>query len=193
MKKFLFVLTILLLCSGCSRSEEDIHFTYDIVSKDVDMSGYEGVNSTQHMFKRVTVQELFNCIDKGSSAPFYLGRTNCGCCQTCVKYLNQVASELGVTVYYIDVYDPDMPLTDQDLCDELRVYIYDILENDEDGEKALQTPTMFSVINGNVSKANSIVCLSNYGWDDPPTKAQEDRLMSKYKNILKPFVDQSQD
>ena len=28
------------------------------------MSGYEGVNSTQHKFVGVTVQELFNCIDE---------------------------------------------------------------------------------------------------------------------------------
>lgn len=186
MKKFLVSLLVLLICVGCSSNKETPKYTYDIKTKQVDMSGYEGVNSTQHKFVGVTVQELFNCIDEKSSGVFYLGRTNCGCCQTCVQYLNRVATELDMTIYYIDVYDPDMPLTDTELCDKLREYIYDILD-EVDGQKELQTPTVFNVINGKLT--DSIICLANSTWDNPPTQAQENKLMNKYKEILKPFVE----
>lgn len=185
MKKFVLLLLVLIFITGCSR-KDTVNYTYDIVSKDVDMSSYDGVNSTDHMFKGVTVQELFNCIDNKSSAVFYLGRTNCACCQTCLQYLDRTSKEMGVTIYYLDVYDADMPLTDKDLCDKLKTYIYNILEVDESGEKVLQTPTVFSVVNGEL--VDSIVCLSNYKWDNPPTESQENKLINKYKEILKPFV-----
>lgn len=185
MKKILSVLIVLLILTGCT-SKDSINYTYDIVSKDVDMSGYDGVNSTDHMFKGVKVTELFNCIDNKSSAVFYLGRTNCACCQTCIQYLNQAAKELGVTIYYLDVYDEEMPITDQDLCNQLKLYLFNILDTDETGQRVLQTPTVFSVVNGEL--VDSIICLSNYNWDNPPTDSQINRLLNKYKEILKPFV-----
>ena len=74
-KKVFIILLVLLTCASCKK----VDYTYDISYIDVDMSEYEGMNSTQHMFRAVTVQELFNCIDNKSSGVFYLGRTNCGC------------------------------------------------------------------------------------------------------------------
>lgn len=183
MKKVLTVLLLLLVITGCNKTE--VNYTYDIVSYPVDMSGYEGVNSTQHQFKRITVDQLFNVMDNKSSAVFYLGRTNCQCCQICIKYLNNVAKDLGVTVYYIDVYDKDMPLTDEALCDKLKTYIYEILDV-EDGEKVLQTPTVFSVINGEFG--GSIICTRNITFSKPATQAQEKQLIKEYEKILKPFA-----
>ena len=182
-KVFSFVLILLLLC-GCNSN--GINYTYNIKSKDVDMSCYDGVNSTNHMFRGITVQELFNCIDNKSSGVFYLGRENCGCCQTCITYLDQASRELNVTVYYIDVYDEDMPITDKETIEKLKEYIGPILAKDDEGVKQLQTPTVFSVVNGEF--INSIICLADYPWDTPPTKSQEEKLLNKYKEILKPFV-----
>ena len=196
MKKILTLLLILLVIGGCSNNEEPkdenaIDYTYDIISRDVDMSEYDGVNSTDHVFKAITVDQLFNCIDSKSSGVFYLGRTNCGCCQTCVSYLNNAAQELDVTIYYMDVYDELMPITDKETMDKLRTYMSDILITNEEGEKELQTPTVFTVINGEFG--DYIICLGSYTFDNPPTKFQESRLINRYKEILKPFSSLSQD
>jgi len=182
MKKVILLFVLLFALVSCGRTNTDINYTYDIVYKECDMSAYEGVNSTKHMFKSITVDQLFNCIDNKSSGVFYLGRENCGCCQTCVKYLNEAAQELGVTVYYIDVYNEDMPLTTTEICSELKEYIYDILEVKENGERELETPTVFSVINGEF--ADSIVCMN---------RSSEEKMVQRYKKILKPFANQSQD
>lgn len=198
MKKILLILLILFTIVGC-KSKDDVNFNYDIVYKDVDMSGYDGVNSTNHAFKKVKVDQLFNCIDKKSSGIFYLGRTNCGCCQTTVQYLNKAALDLGVTIYYIDVYDPDMPLVVADgeclecveRTNKLREYLYNILVENDEGKKELQTPTVFSVINGEIK--DHIICLGNYSWDSPPTENQKDKIINRYKQILKPFASESQD
>ena len=184
MKKPLLILMLLLVCVGCQSKKADINYTYDIVCKDVDMSGYEGVGSTQHMFKGITVDQLFNCIDKKSSGIFYLGRTNCGCCQTCCRYLNEAATRLNVNVYYIDVYDKDMPLTTDEICDKLRLYLNDILDV-VDGKKELQTPTVFTVINGEF--ADHMICMNNQSWSTPPTEKEINKLIDRYVEMLKPF------
>lgn len=194
MKKLLTSLLILLCLVGCTKSNEEdneINYTYDIVSKSVDMSEYDGVNSTQHNFRGIVVTEFLNCVDNESSGVFYLGRTNCGCCQTCISYLDKVAKELGVTIYYMDVYDEEMPITDKEVMDKLRTYMESILVENEEGEKELQTPTVFSVINGQL--VDSLICLGSMNFDNPPTEYQEKKLMNRYREILKPFSSQSQD
>lgn len=184
MKKIIFVLTLLLVLSGCSNKMV-VNYTYDIKSKDVDMSSYEEVNSTNHMFKGITIQELFNCIDNKSSGIFYFGRTNCACCQICAKYINKAAEDLNLTVFYIDVYDKDMPI-DSELQNKLKEYLKPILEKDDEGVPMLQTPIVFSVINGELF--DSIIGLGTLEWDNVPTKPQENKLINRYKEIFKPFV-----
>lgn len=190
MKKLLSIFIVLLLLCSCKKNENKVNYTYDIVSKVVDMSSYDGVNSIDHMFKGITVDQLYNTIDNKSSAVFYLGRSNCECCQTCVKYLNEVAKDLGVTVYYIDVYDKDMPIESDEEILKLTNCLLPILA-EVDGEKELQTPTVFSVINGELE--NSLICLANWTWDYPPKDSQINKLKNKYIQILKPFVEKNQD
>lgn len=183
MKKLLIILMLLCLI-GC---KDEIKYPYKINSRNVDMSSYEDLSAYDHNFKAITVLELFNCIDNKSSGVFYLGRSNCGCCQTTVYYLNEVAKEYGVTIYYIDVYDEVLPLTDEDLCEQLKEYLIDILDKNEEGEKELQTPTVFNVINGNIE--DSLICLANLSWDDIPNEKQILELKKQYSKIIKPFVD----
>lgn len=184
MKKFISFSLILLILFGCNNKTE-VNYTYTIKSKPVDMSAYDGVNSTNHMFEAITVQELFNCIDNKSSGIFYLGRTNCGCCQTTAMYLDEAARQANVTVYYMDVYDEQMPITDKEIADKLKLYMFDILYINEDGKRELQTPTVFNVVNGEIK--DSLICLGNFAWDDEPTEAQKNQLINKYKEIFKPF------
>ena len=191
MRKIFILFLMLFMCCSCTKDNtSEVNYTYEIVSKSADMSAYDGVSSTQHMFRYITVDQLYNTIDNDSSAAFYLGRTNCECCQTCVKYLNEVATELNVTIYYIDVYNSEMPLETEEEITRLTNYLYPILE-EVDGVKELQTPTVFSVVNGELK--DSLICLKDWKWDNPPTESQVNRLKKKYKEILSPFVDKNQD
>ena len=128
--------------------------------------------------------ELFRCIDNKSSGVFYLGRTNCGCCQRVCRYLNEVAQELGVTVYYIDVYNEDESLMDKEVQDRMYEYLDPILK-EEEGEKNILTPQVFSVINGKF--AGSQICFDNYVLDPTPTQKQIEDFKNAYRDILRPF------
>lgn len=190
MKKLIVCLSILLLFTGCSNSinnndEDEINYTYDIVSRDVDMSGYDGMNSTKHIFKAITVAELYKCLDNKSSGLFYLGRQNCGTCQICVQYLNQAGEDLDLNIYYIDVYDEQMPIDTKEAINELREYIAPILPLNDEGEREVLTPLVFSIINGEF--IDSFIGLGDLKWDDQPTEKQKTKLINRYKEILKPF------
>lgn len=188
MKRFFVLLCIILLLSSCGSKNdpEEVRYPYEIISKNVDMSGYEGVNSVKHNFRLITPSELFNCIDNKSSGVFYLGRTNCGCCQRVCRYLNEVAQELGVTVYYIDVYNEDESLMDKEVQDQMYEYLDPILKTDESGEKAIMTPQVFSVINGELK--DSQICFDDYVLDPTPTEKQIEDFKEAYRRILGPFA-----
>ena len=186
MKKILIVLILALSLVSCSKKEEEAlvpEYPYEIVSDRVDMSAYTGVTSTDHNFRLIKVTELFNTIDNKSSGVFYLGRTSCNCCQSVCKYLNEVAKELGVTVYYIDVYNPDEPLTEKEMQEKLYEYMYEILGHDDEGNKTLLTPQVFSVVNGEFY--GSQICFDNYKLD---TDAQIEEFKDAYRALMKPFA-----
>ena len=183
MKKLVCLLCVLMLCS-CSGTKDTPQYTYDIVSDKVDMSAYPGVSSTNHNFRLVGISQMFNVIDNKSSAIFYLGRSNCNCCQKVCRYINEVAQELDVTVYYIDAYNEAEPLT-QEIMDRMKEYLSDILSENEDGEKVLLTPHVFTVINGKPRMGQ--ICYDDLDFDYEPTQAQIDTLKDVYRNIMKPF------
>lgn len=190
MKKLFIVLIISLMLFSCSKKKEDdssiVKYPYEIKSKQVDMSAYEGVSSTNHNFKKITVDELFNTIDKKSSGIFYLGRSNCGCCQRVTKYMSQAAMQAGVTIYYIDVYDEEQPLTNQAIQDKLLKYMYDIANTDDNNEKVLLTPHVFSVVNGEFY--GSQVCYDGMELDPSPSEKQVKTLINAYLKIFEPFI-----
>ena len=183
MKKILLILMVILLCS-CSK-ENKVNYTYNMQSEKVDMSAYSGVSSTNHNFRLIVPSELYKCIDNKSSGVFYLGRNNCACCQKVCRYLSQVANELDVTVYYIDVFNQKEPLTDKANQDRMYEYLYDILGIDDNGEKVLLTPQVFSIVNGEFF--DSLICYDGIEMDSSPTKNQIEVLKQRYRDIMKPF------
>ena len=178
MMKKLLILILVFLMAGCSAKPD---LSYEVESFPVDMSGYDGVTSVDHNFVGVRCEEVFRAIQEKGSAVFYLGYKDCPHCQKCVKHLNKVAKELGVTVCYIDAKSKTYPLTDE-LMDDLIVALYEVLRKDEDGEKALYTPHVFTIINGKVSGSQ----ISMTETDDEEKDGE--KLEKIYRKILEPFA-----
>ena len=189
MKKIGILFIVLIFFSACAKKEEKElpvpEYPYTIVSKAVDMSAYEGVSSTRHNFRIITISELANTVDQKSSGVFFLGRTNCGCCQDVCKYLNEVALELNVTVYYINVYNEDEPLDQQDMIDALYKYLDPILNEDE-GKKVLLTPQVFSIVNGEFY--GSQICVDGYNVTEDSSIRQIEKFKDSYRAIMAPFA-----
>ena len=192
MKKFILILMMFLLLCSCKEEKKESEipgYTFEIESERIDMSGYEGVTSTKHNFRIVKLSEVFRTIDEGSSGIFYLGRTNCGCCQEITRILNEAAMELNVNVYYIDPYDEDYDLvSDVEIRKKTMEYLYDILDPNEEGEKDLMTPHVFTVINGHFG--DSQVCFDHMKVDNSNKEKKASALKSRYLEMLEPFQNQ---
>lgn len=176
MKKIVLLLSIFLMLVSCTEKAND----FDIDSKAVDMSIYEGVDAVKHCFKETSVAELTRTLKESGSGVFYIGYKECAHCQELVKYLNEVGMEMGATIYYIPGTDKNGNFTiTGDIYDELLLDLDPILDEDKDGNKAIYTPHVFSVINGKFVK--SIIS----GSVDNDNEIKE--LKSEYRKILEPF------
>jgi len=179
--KKLFIL--LLFLTACSKEEVEINFDVKIESQAVDMSAYKGVSSTKHKFEEVNLYDVYDFIDAGGSAVFYLGYVDCSSCQQAIQYLNEVAQELDVTVYYINIDKDEYGIRSD-------VYAYnEVLEKldpilyHEDGETKILTPDIFQVINGEFAD-NHIGLTSTF---DSTSQESIDELKEIYYELLLPF------
>ena len=104
MKKLLILLGCVLLLCGCTKKEERVVLDYqnDFITYKADMSGYEGLTSSNHRFLGITVSELKKAIDEDKSGIFVLSRKGCTHCQLLMRYMDEAANELDVYIYYID-------------------------------------------------------------------------------------------
>ena len=188
MKKYsIFVLLLLVLLGGCQKKEKVTpEFPYEVRSEKIDMSGYSGISSTRHNFRLVSIEELYKTIDEKSSGVFYLATTSCGCCQNITRYLSEVASELNVTVYYIDAFDPENDLSTREPHDRLVSYIEPIMGLDDEGKKVVLTPHLIVVINGELS--GSQICFDDLGISDITLDRNIRKLEDVYRSLLEPFV-----
>ena len=152
----------------------------------VDMSGYAGIKAVNHHFLGTTVSELKRTIDEKGSGIFYVGYVGCSWCQDCLRYLEEVAEELDVKIYYIDAYSEAYPVVyDKETFALLKEILDPLLKTDEDGEKVVFTPHVFTVINGQFDGSQISV---PEDWEfGNPTQSQIDGLKAIYRKILEPF------
>ena len=184
---FLFIFLILTACSGSKKPDFDSDFTIETYKADV--SGYENLKSSGHMFLGTTVSELKKTVDEKGYGAFVLSRVSCNHCQASMQYLNEVCEELGVYVYYINAESDTYPILGTDNYDILYDILYDVLDEDENGERELQTPHFFTIIDGEIvgSKIGTTWTGNSY------TEKDVENLEEVYRKMLTPFINESQD
>lgn len=177
-KVFIVLISLFILCSCADKPKNN---GFEIECEDYDMSVYKDVPKDS-CFKKIKITEIDRCIKEKGSGIFYLGYIDCVFCQSMVWLMNEVGQELGVTIYYIDAFDEEEPYFDYE--DMYIEDLYDTLD-EEDGEKIVMTPHVFTIINGNIKDSQ----ISSNFWDvDNPTDKMIKALRSRYQEMFKPFV-----
>lgn len=184
MKKLFLVLVLLLSLFGCGNQNQELNYV-DIEGYAVDMSGYNGVSSTGHNFVGITPDELIKVIDEGGSAIVFMGYTGCHVCQEVARYINEVAQELDVTVYYLNCTSEQYPLRDA-AYDNVVESLNDILRTNESGDKTIYTPHVFSIING-VPQSGHISVVNSWQEGNPSEESIQE-LENIYREIMQPFA-----
>ena len=103
-----------------------------------------------------------------------------------VRYLNEVAQELGVTVYYINIDRADYNIRgDREAYDRVLSELGPVL-GEEDGEKIILTPDVFQICNGEFGD-NHIGLTGNWEGSDP-SQASINQLKEYYRQLLTPYI-----
>jgi len=183
-KKLLITLSVLLVLFGCSKKDDGKRYEQmNLDTYQCDMSLYENMSSTNHQFKGVSVAELKKVFDEKGNALFVFSYTDCPHCQQIIQYINEVAKDLNVTVYYLDAYSKQFPIVNTDNYQILFDLCEPILEKDsETHKKVLQTPMLFSVING-----EHYDHMIGFDLSDPPTETEINELKERIKEMILPF------
>lgn len=173
----------LLALSACSQKDNTpVHYLDDLKMVDVDMSGYQGFNVAEHQFKRVTLKEANRIYKEGGSGILYYGYTSCTWCTQAVPVMNEVAKELGLTIYYVDMGTDDG--NTEESYNEFIDLVKDFLKTDDDGEPALFVPQVFVVKNGKIVGDHLSTVDSYSPSQGNMTDSQKKELKGIYKKIF---------
>ncbi len=169
---------------GSSESKYDpATFTYveDLRSLPVDMMAYNGFSDTEHAFRKLGFEESFRFFDEAGTGILFYGYPGCASCTQAVPVLNDVAKELGQTIYYVDISAEEFK---QEYVDKLGEAASEFVEKDENGVPQLFVPFVLSVVNGEVIDAyTGSISSSNAQLNESESK----QLAEIYHEVLEPF------
>lgn len=142
LKCLIGAIVVIALCVGfycifCQKEADNIKF-----SKEYTSVGEENV------FVYRNVDEIIRIMEKGTGI-VYLGFPECPWCNAYVKYLNEVAKEVGIDkIYYYNIFVDRLNNTSeyQKIMDLLSGY----LQNDPEGNSRIYVPNVSFHINGKV-------------------------------------------
>ena len=174
MKKIMSLVTLVFLLFACTATSNKTIVYTDISSFPVDMSVYEGMKSTNHHFVGISPEEFIKVFREKGSGAFYMGADSCSYCQETVKYMEKAAENMDVTIYYIDVYNNQYPLMEH--YEEIYEILLPILLDGSNGEKTIQTPHLFTLVNGEFATS----CVGGMKETDEDT-------VSGFEKILEPI------
>lgn len=141
-----FCILLLILLPACNMQQNVVD---DISSYEPNMSEYLGLSDNK-CFKGITVEELLKIFEEDKSAIIYMGFSACGNCQEAVPVMAKIAIEKKATIYYLDFYNDDYPISDENRL-KLEENLNDYLMVDpSDGLKKIFTPHVFSIKDGNI-------------------------------------------
>lgn len=134
-----------------------------------------------NVFVYRNIDEIINILEKGTGI-VYLGFPECPWCQRYVKYLNEVAVDMGVEkIYYYNIHEDRKNNTEkyQKIVSILDSY----LQNDEEGNKRIYVPSVIAIKKGNIVGFDDETAWDTKGfstpsdyWNDTVVKELKDKL-----------------
>ena len=195
-KKFLVLLLGLILilslaaCGSKTGEGESKSGLSDKFEK-ADMSGYNCMEGYEKdtVFFDVTVKDVEKMVKEGESFVLYAGFANCPWCNVVLPVLNDVATEKGVEIAYLDTrknpsWSNNMEIDDYDVLVEL---FGEVIPKDDDGTIHLYVPHIFFVSEGQLVDDHRGSVPSQDSSSDPLTDDQRTEL----EDILKSGIDKT--
>ncbi len=145
---------------------------------------YRLVNSDNSFIYKKS-DEIIKILEKGTGI-VYLGFPECPWCQNYVKYLDEIAKEEDVNIYYYNIAEDRKNNTE--VYKRLLELLKGTLQFDKEGNERIYVPHVAVVIKGQIIASDYETSLDTGGFKEPSqywTKEKQDNL----KNKLKPFFE----
>lgn len=196
MKKIVLIFTLMMTLVSCGKAqatETEVDETVTITNSvefnttTADMSGYKWLYDSEPAFVEITLEESIRMFSEGGSGILYYGYAGCPWCERAVPILNEVAKDLGVTVYYINVHAQ----TTMEAYNELLTYITPILETDSNGEPEFKVPEVIGVKNGEITD-HHLALVDGFkieGDESQLDDSQKEEMENIYRTIIKSVAD----
>lgn len=167
-KKLLLMIPIIfaILVTGCTKTETD----GEKFAKE-----YTTVDENNYFVYR-NIEEITKILENGTGV-VYLGFPECPWCQSYVKYLDEVAKEVGIEkIYYYNIYEDRKNNTDD--YKKIVSLLGDNLQYDDEGSLRVYVPNVSFHINGEVIGNDCETSLDTLGLDDPNQYWNEERVLA---------------
>lgn len=150
----------LIILSICNR--------FDVKKEKTDSARFKEEYSevrSNNVFVYKDIDEIIKLMENGTGV-VYLGFPECPWCQAYVKYLDEVASEVGIeSIYYYNIFDDRKNNTPE--YQRLVELLGDYLQYDMDGNKRIYVPNVSFHISGEIIGVDFETSLDTHNLKDP--------------------------
>lgn len=132
-------------------------------------------------------EEVIKMLKHGTGV-VYLGFPECPWCQTYVKYLNEVAKEVGVDkIYYYNILEDRTNNTE--VYKEIVSLLGDTLEYDDEGNPRIYVPNVSFHIGGKIIGSDNETSKDTNGFEKPEEYWTEEEVQD-LKNRLASYMEE---
>ena len=137
--------------------------------------------SEDNVFVYRDIEEIIDIMENGTGV-VYLGFPECPWCNYYVKYLNEVAKEIGITrIYYYNIYEDRSNNTEN--YQRIVELLGENLQYDEEGRLRVYVPNVSFHIEGEVIGNDYETSKDTNGFTDPSDYWTEEEISSLKNNL----------
>lgn len=128
----------------------------------------------ENVFVYRDINEIIKILENGTGI-VYLGFPECPWCQTYVKYLNEVATDMAVSkIYYYDILEARKNNTEE--YQQIVSLLEKHLQYDEEGNKKVYVPSVIAVKKGEIVGFDDETAWDTKGYEKPEDYWTEDEV-----------------
>jgi len=143
--------------------------------------------SEDNVFVYRSAEEVIKLLKHGTGV-VYLGFPECPWCQTYVKYLDEVAVEVGIDkIYYYNILEDRTNNTE--VYQEIVSLLGDSLQYDDEGNHRIYVPNVSFHVNGEIIGSDCETSKDTKGFDTPAEYWTEEEV-EELKNKLTTYMEE---
>ena len=143
--------------------------------------------ANNNVFVYRNLDEIINILEKGTGI-VYLGFPECKWCQRYVKYLNEVAMDMGISkIYYYNIRE-DRKLNTENYQKIVSI-LENYLQNDEEGNKRIYVPSIISLKKGEIVGFDDETAWDTKGFETPDEYWNRDEVNDLKEKLEKMIAD----